>query len=69
MATASVKEGQITPGVAAKILDVGPGYVRYLVDTGKLPATRSAMGIRLIDRRAVEALAKERSVGRAGTGR
>lgn len=66
MATAGVKEDRITPGIAAKILDVGPGYVRYLVDTGKLPATRGAMGIRLIDRKAVEQLARERHSERAG---
>ena len=59
IATAS-SERWITPGMAAKILRMSPGYVRYLTDTGRLPAVRGTLGIRLIEKAAVEELARKR---------
>lgn len=47
-------------GEAAKELDVSTQRVRQLTDAGKLPARRGPYGTRLIDRRAVEDLKRER---------
>lgn len=55
----------VSSGEAARLLKCSPGWVRYLVDTGRLAAKRGAMGIRLIERAAVEKLARERR-GRHG---
>jgi hypothetical protein len=55
---------KVLPADAARILDLTPQRVRQLVDTGRLPAER-IMGVRVISRAAVEALAKERARKRA----
>ena len=44
---------------AGRILNLTPQRVAQLVDSGKLPARR-VLGVRIIPRKAVEALAKER---------
>ena len=38
----------MTVGSAARALGVSPGYVRILVDTGRLKAQRTVGGIRLV---------------------
>lgn len=48
-------------GVAARIIGVNPSYIRYLVDTRRLPAKRLTFGIRLVERRAAERFAEERA--------
>ena len=50
----------ISVGQVARIIGVRPGYVRFLVDTGRLRAKRSSFGIRLVDKRAAERFAAER---------
>ncbi|HLY23522.1 MAG TPA: helix-turn-helix domain-containing protein [bacterium] len=50
----------ILPSEAARIIGVSPGYVRSLVDAGRLKAKRGPLGVRLIDRSAVVAFAQER---------
>ena len=55
-----VPPGKMLPSEAARALGCGPGWVRYLCDSGRLPSERGALGIRLIDRRAVEELARQR---------
>ncbi len=59
----------LLPYQAAKLLDVTPERVRQLCDSGRLPCERGTLGIRLIDREAVERLAKERQRDRATAGR
>ena len=56
---------KILPSEAARILGVSAGTVRWLVDTGKLPADRSSTGVRVLDRATVEHLAAERAARRA----
>lgn len=56
----------LLPGQAAKLLGCGPGYVRYLVDAGRLPAQRGPGNMRLIPLAAVEALRRERVKARKG---
>ena len=60
---------RLTPGEAGKILGVGPQRIRDLVDEGRLPAERTATGVRLIPVSAVEQLLEERQCGRGHTGR
>ncbi|HEV2356376.1 MAG TPA: helix-turn-helix domain-containing protein [bacterium] len=48
------------PSEAARILGVSATYVRVLADRGDLPATRTEGGVRLLDRAAVEKLARDR---------
>lgn len=51
---------------AARVLGLSPQEVRRLVDLGRLEAERGTLGIRMINRRAVEAMAQERQRERAG---
>lgn len=51
---------KILVGEAARLLEVSPQRVRELVDRGDLKAERGVMGIRLLDRGAVEGLARRR---------
>lgn len=53
-------EDKCLPSEAARIIGCSTSYVRILTDTGQLPAERGAMGIRLLDRKAVEDFAKRR---------
>jgi helix-turn-helix protein len=45
---------------AARMLDLSPQRVRQLVDGGRLAARRGPRGIRLIERKALEALVERR---------
>ena len=54
---------RLLPTAAGRILNVTPSEVRRLVDTGRLPAER-ILGVRLIERKAVENLARSRSQAR-----
>lgn len=47
-------------GEAARLLGISAQRVRELVDSGRLPAERGTLGVRVIERRAVEDLARER---------
>ena len=49
----------LTTNDAAKILDRSPATVRFYEREGKLSATRTAGGVRLFERIAVERLAHE----------
>lgn len=60
---------RLTVGEVGRLLGVGPQRVRDLCNAGRLPVERTATGIRLIPRVAVEKLAKERSVGRTAASR
>jgi excisionase family DNA binding protein len=51
-------------GEAGRLLGISPQRVRQLVDEGRLPAQRGPLGMRLIDRRAIERLAEQRGRGR-----
>lgn len=58
----------LTPGDAARILDVTPQTVRLMVERGELqPTATTESGIRLFERSAVETLATRRR--RLGTAR
>lgn len=46
----------LTTGEAAAILGLGPGMVRVLANTGRLPALRTSTGLRLYRRRDVDRL-------------
>lgn len=46
---------------AARVLNVSAETVRNLERAGRLPAVRTANGVRVFDRRQVEALARERA--------
>jgi excisionase family DNA binding protein len=46
----------------ARELKVAPDTVRRLERLGKLPALKTAQGVRLFDRRDVERLARERAL-------
>jgi DNA-binding transcriptional MerR regulator len=50
----------LTTSTSARILDTSESGVRYLERTGKLQAVRTASGIRLFERSAVEQLRDER---------
>jgi len=68
MAKAGVTEVErILPSQAALLLGCSAGYVRWLTDTGRLPAQRGPMGIRLIEKAAVETFARNRHKAREGT--
>jgi hypothetical protein len=54
---------QISPAMAAKVLDVTPSRVRQLLATGLLPYVRTPLG-RLIDAAGVERLRLEREHAR-----
>ena len=54
---------------AARILGVTPATVRLMESRGELPATRTASGVRIFDRAAVERLAAERTADRDSTSR
>lgn len=60
----------MTVGEVAKELNVAPDTVRWWHRTGRLAATRTRSGVRLIERRDVERLAikRGRSLG-SGVGR
>jgi excisionase family DNA binding protein len=45
---------------AARILEVTPETVRLWADSGRLPAVKTARGVRLFEREDVERLARER---------
>ena len=45
---------------SARRLDVTPAHVRYLANTGKLPAERLLSGVRVFKSEDVDALAAER---------
>lgn len=62
-------DDRLLPHEAAKILNVTPDRIRQLCDAGRLPAERGTLGIRLIQRGAVEQLAAERERERARDGR
>lgn len=51
---------EVMIGEAARTLGLSPQRVRQLVDAGRLPARRGPYRFRLLDRAAVEQLAKER---------
>lgn len=51
---------EVLPSEAARIIGCSPQRVRQLVDDGRLPARRGPRGIRLIERRAAERLARDR---------
>ena len=51
----------LLPSQAALILRLSATSVRRLVDSGRLAAVRGPMGIRLVDRDAVELMALERA--------
>ncbi len=53
------------PSEAARVLGVSAAYVRLLTDRGDLPAARTPTGVRLLDRAAVEKLARERGLATA----
>lgn len=59
VASAVVAE-RVTAGQAALMLGCSSNYVRVLVDTGRLPAERGPLGVRLIDKSAVEEMARTR---------
>jgi excisionase family DNA binding protein len=54
----------LTPADAARILGVVPATVRQLAITGRLPALRTASGMRLFQRQDVERLAHDRATHR-----
>jgi excisionase family DNA binding protein len=56
----SALRGVVTITVAARLLGVSVSRVRYLVDAGRIPAVRDPAGRRLLRRRAVMKLARER---------
>jgi len=58
-------DSRVLPSEAARIVGVSAAMIRWLVDTGKLPAERTVTGVRVIDRAAVEKLAAEREAHRA----
>lgn len=58
---------RVLPHQAARILGTSATWVRILVDTGRLPAERGTMGIRLIDRIAVEEFAERRRARKPST--
>ncbi len=63
MNTIAVRETRwVLSSQAARMIGVSPGYIRVLVDTGRLRARRGPLGIRLIDRTAVEQFAQERQI-------
>lgn len=47
-------------GQAARVLGLSTVRVRQLIEAGKLPSWRNEFGWRLVDRRAVEHLVRER---------
>jgi excisionase family DNA binding protein len=51
---------EVLVGEAAHDLRLSPQRVRQLVDSGRLPARRGPLGMRLIRREAVEKLAEQR---------
>ncbi len=51
---------RVLPSAAARIAQCSPQWIRYLVDVGRLLAERGPTGVRLIDRAAVEELARQR---------
>ena len=55
-------------GEAARVLDVSADTIRLWERTGRLPAVKTARGVRLFDRRDIERLARERAQGRASDG-
>ena len=59
----------MTPADAAPVLGVSVSMVRLLEVQGRLPAQRTAGGVRLFSRRAVEALAAERKANPPKPGR
>lgn len=56
-----MKEVWITVGGAARILERSTDRVRQLADEGVLPCVRTASGLRLFERAAVERLAAQRA--------
>ncbi len=50
----------LTTGEAARILNLSVGGVRWLIDTGRLKAVRTAGGLRLLQADDVTRLAQER---------
>jgi excisionase family DNA binding protein len=68
MNTATVSAPLLTSQVA-RILGVSSEMVRVLERSGRLPAVKTAGGVRLFDPREVERLAQRRSAAPVGTGR
>jgi len=52
-------------GQVARILDISPESVRLWERSGRLPALKTEKGVRLFDRRDVEAFKREREARRA----
>jgi excisionase family DNA binding protein len=61
----SSTETKMLVSEAARLIGCSAGYVRFLTDTGRLPAERGLMGIRLLDRAAVERFAAQREAQHA----
>jgi len=55
------KSAAFSSGEAARILDLSPAMVRLLERNGRLPAVKTASGVRLFDVRDVRRLADERA--------
>lgn len=55
----------VLPAGAGEIIGCSRGYVRALVDSGRLFARRGPLGYRLISRASVEEFARERALRRA----
>jgi DNA-binding transcriptional MerR regulator len=59
------RETPVLTSEAARILDVTPAGVRAMERRGCLTAVRTASGVRLFDRGAVEQLARQRAEHKA----
>jgi len=59
MTTQTVDE-LLTAGDAAKIAEVSPDTIRNWSDNGRLPSVRTAGGVRLFERSAVDRVVSER---------
>jgi excisionase family DNA binding protein len=51
---------EVLPSEAGRLTGLSPQRVRQLVDSGRLPARRGPLGMRLIRREDVEKLAEQR---------
>lgn len=53
-------EQLLTVGTAARLIGISPDLVRHWADTGRLRCVRTTTGLRLFERRDVDAIAAER---------
>jgi hypothetical protein len=53
---------EVLASEAARIIGCSSQRIRQLVDAGRLPARRGPLGMRFIEREAVERLARERGL-------